>query len=127
MEKIIHNNVLVAVRIKKFESGITPISDSGEPLQILIHSREKGSHTKAHIHKATKRITQSLQECLVILKGKIKVDFYTPDKKIFKSIEASKGEVIVFVSGGHAVHVLENSEIVEVKNGPFIEDRDFIE
>ncbi len=127
MEKIIHNNTLVAVRIKKSKTGITPLSDSDQPLQVLIHSREKGSQTKAHLHKPTQRITQALQECLVILKGKIKIDFFTTEKKIFKSIQASKGEVIIFVSGGHAVHVLENSEIVEVKNGPFIEDREFIE
>lgn len=127
MEKITHDNTLVAVRIKKFKTGIASLSDSDQPLQVLIHNRKKGSHTKAHLHKPIQRITQTLQECLIILKGKIKIDFYTPDKKIFKSMYAYEDEVIIFVSGGHAVHVLDDSEIVEVKNGPFIEDRDFIE
>lgn len=127
MEKIIHNGTLVAVLIRKFENGITPLSDSDQPLQVLIHKREKGSYTKAHLHRPKERMTKTLQECLVVLKGRIKIDFYTIEKNIFKSIEASGGEVIIFISGGHAVHILENSEIVEVKNGPFVEDRDFIE
>lgn len=127
MEKIIYKNKLIAVWIKEFKSGITPLSDADQPLQVLIHKREKGSYTKAHLHKPTERTTQTLQECLVVIKGKIKIDFFTEKKSIFKSIEASKGEVIIFISGGHSVHILENAEIVEVKNGPFIEDRDFIE
>lgn len=127
MEKILHNGTLVAILIRKFENGITPLSDSDQPLQVLIHNREKGSHTKAHVHKPTERVTRTLQECLVVLKGRIKIDFFTENKSIFKSIEASKGEVIIFISGGHAVSVLDDAEIVEVKNGPFIEDREFIE
>lgn len=127
MEKITYKNNLIAVRIKKFKSGITPLSDSNQPLQVLIHKRERGSYTNAHLHKPKQRTTHTLQECLVVLKGKIKIDFYTQDNLLFKSIYASSGEVVIFISGGHAVHILENSEIVEVKNGPFIEDRILIE
>lgn len=127
MEKIFYNNTLIAIRIKSFKIGIIPITDPLQPLQILVHKRGLGSYTKAHIHKPLERTTQSLQECLVVIKGKIKIDFYTPDKKLFKYIYVSSGEVVVFVNGGHGVHILKDSEIIEVKNGPFVEDRIFIE
>ncbi len=127
MEKIIYNNTLIAIRFKKFKSGAVPLTDSLEPLQVLVHKRQKGKYTKAHMHTPKERVTQKLQECLVVMKGKIKIDLYGPDKKFFKSIFLSVGQVLIFMNGGHAVHLLENSEIVEVKNGPFIEDKVLIE
>lgn len=126
MEKIIHRNNLIAIRIKKFKNGITPFTDPNEPLQLVIHKRLSGAYTKPHIHTPKKRITKKLQECLVVLKGKIKIDFYTSDKEYFKSIYLSSGEIIIFMSGGHGVHTLKDTEFIEIKNGPFIEDKIFI-
>lgn len=123
MEKIIHNNNLIAIRIKKLKKGITPLSNPNEPLQLVLHKRSSGEYTKAHSHAPKKRITEKLQECLVVTKGKIKIDFYTSDKRRFKSIYLSAGEAVVFMNGGHGVHVLKDSEIIEIKNGPFIEDK----
>lgn len=128
MEKIIYNNTLIAIRVKKLKKGAIPLTDPLEPLQVLSHKRQKGSrYTKAHIHKPKKRITQKLQECLVVIKGKIKIDLYTPQKKFFKSIYLSAHEAVIFMNGGHAVHIVEDSEIIEVKNGPFVEDKVSIE
>ena len=127
MEKIICNNTLLAVLFKKFKGGAVPLTDPLEPLQVLVHKSQKGKYTKAHTHTPKQRITQKLQECLVVMKGKIKIDLYAPDKKFFKSTYLSPHEIVIFMNGGHAVHLLKDSEIVEVKNGPFIEDREFIE
>lgn len=126
MEKIIHGNNLIAIRIKKIKNGIVPLTDPNEPLQIVTHKRSSGEYTKAHIHAPKTRTTEKLQECLVVMRGKIKIDFYTPDKKYFKSIYLSSGEAIIFIDGGHGVHILKDSEFIEIKNGPFIEDKIFI-
>jgi len=126
VDKIIYNNNVIAIRIKKFKNGIMPLTDPHEPLQLVIHKRSSGEYTKAHTHALKRRITEKLQECLVVINGKIKIDFYTPDKKYFKSIHLSSGEAIIFMNGGHGVHILKDSEIIEIKNGPFIEDKIFI-
>lgn len=123
MEKIVYNNNLIALRIKKLKSGVNSPSDPNESLQIVTHKRLSGEYTKAHIHSPKKRTTETLQECLVVIKGKIKIDFYGSDKKYFKSIYLSPGEAVVFISGGHGVHILKDSEIFEIKNGPFINDK----
>ena len=127
MEKIFYKNTLIAVKFKKFKNGAIPLTDPLEPLQVLVHKRQKGKHTPAHMHTPKERITQKLQECLVVMKGKIRIDFYGLDKKFFKSIYLSAGEIVIFMNGGHAVHLLQDSEIVEVKNGPFVEDKVLIE
>lgn len=123
MEKIIHNNNLIAIRIKKLKKGITPLSNPYEPLQLVLHKRSSGEYTKPHSHAPKRRVTEKLQECLVVIKGKIKIDFYTSEKRKFKSIFLLPGETVVFMSGGHGVHILKDSEIIEIKNGPFIEDK----
>lgn len=127
MEKIIYNNTVIAIRIRRLKNGAIPLTDPHEALQVLSHKRKKGKYTKAHIHIPKSRVTQKLQECLVVIKGKIKIDLYAPSKKFFKSIYLSSGETVIFVNGGHAVKILEDSEIIEVKNGPFVEDKVLIE
>lgn len=123
MERITYDKDLIAIRIKKLKRGINSFTDPKQPLQILTHRRSSGEYTKAHIHSPRKRTAEKLQECLVVIKGKIKIDFYTPSKKYFKSIYLSSGQIIIFISGGHGVHILKDSEIIEIKNGPFIEDK----
>lgn len=113
----------MAIRIKRSKKGVMSLTDPREPLQVLVHKRKMGEYVKAHTHTPKKRVTQKLHECLVVVKGKIRIDFYTPDKKFFKYIYLSTGEGVILVSGGHAVHILEDSEIIEVKNGPFVEDK----
>lgn len=127
MEKIIHKNVLIAIRVKKFKKGSVPLTDPTESLQLIAYKHREGKYTKPHIHKPKKRVTSKLQECLVVIKGKIKVDLYTPDKKFFKYIYLSAGEAVMLTNGGHGVHVLKDSEIIEIKNGPFIEDKVMID
>ena len=126
MEKIISGNNLIAIKIKKIKNGIVSLTDPDQPLQLVSHKRSSGESTKPHIHAPKTRITGKLQECLVVMEGKIKIDFYTPDKKYFKSIYLSSGEAVVFISGGHGVHMLRDSAFIEIKNGPFTEDKIFI-
>ncbi|OGH11566.1 MAG: hypothetical protein A3B38_02030 [Candidatus Levybacteria bacterium RIFCSPLOWO2_01_FULL_36_13] len=123
MEKIAYKNNLIALRLKKIKNGVMSFTEPSEPIQLVTHKRSLGEYTKAHLHSPKKRTTNKLQECLVLIKGKIKIDLYNSEKKYFKSIFISAGEAVIFVSGGHGVHILEDSEIIEIKNGPFIEDK----
>ena len=76
MEKISHKNILIAIRVKRLKNGAIPLTSPEEPLQVLAHKRKAGKKTPAHFHLPKKRITQTLQECLIIIKGRIKVDLY---------------------------------------------------
>jgi len=127
MEKITHKNTLIAIRLKRLKYGANPLTEPNESLQVLAHKRQAGKKTPAHFHLPRRRVTQTLQECLVVIKGKIKIDLYGTHKKKFKSIYLTSGDVVIFMGGGHAVHILEDTEIIEVKNGPFVEDKVMIE
>lgn len=128
LEKFYYKNSLIAIRITRFSKGSVPHTEPQEPLGLLTLGHPKGSYLKAHIHRPKKRITnQRLQECFVVKKGKVRVDLYGPDKKFFKYLYLKQGQALLTVNGGHGFHILEDCEIFEVKNGPYIEDKDFIE
>lgn len=123
MENIIYKNTLIGIRVKKLPDGSKPLTDSKEPLQVVSLKHPKGKYLLAHAHSPKKRVTHSLQECLIIKKGKVKIDLYSPDKKLFKRIYLNQGDLFILMNGGYGIHMMEDSELIEVKNGPFVEDK----
>lgn len=64
------------------------------------------------------------QEVLFIKKGKLRVDFYDDDEQYIESRILEAGDVILLVSGGHGFTVIEEVEMIEVKQGPYSGDED---
>ena len=54
----------------------------------------------------------------------MKVDFYDVNQKYFDTKILTTGDIILFASGGHGFEMLEQSEIIEVKQGPYMGDHD---
>ena len=52
------------------------------------------------------------------------MDFYDDDQHYLESRELVAGDVILLVTGGHGFEVLEELEMIEVKQGPFVGDHD---
>jgi hypothetical protein len=48
------------------------------------------------------------------------VDFYDRDDVYIRSAVLERGDVILLVSGGHGFRMLEPTEMIEVKQGPFV-------
>lgn len=79
----------------------------------------KGGVIKAHFHKEAHRKITYTQEVLFIRKGKLTINFYTTGKKFITSRELSAGDIIFLCSGGHGFKMTEDTEIIEVKQGPY--------
>mgnify|MGYP001571634378 CR=1 FL=1 len=88
--------------------------------------RAKGDVAKAHRHIPKKRVTRVLQECLIVIKGTIRYDLFDTKKKCFKRVLVRAGEAMLILGVAHSVHFLEDSLVYELKNGPFIDDKEFI-
>jgi hypothetical protein len=52
------------------------------------------------------------------------VDLYDSDKAYIESRVLEAGDVILLVSGGHGFEMLEDTEMIEVKQGPYTGDSD---
>jgi hypothetical protein len=92
-------------------------SEFSQQLGMLIH--KKGKIVQRHRHKLVKREIFRTQEVLVLLEGTIKVDLYDDKIRLLKSVTLSSGDTILLAQGGHRVEVLEDSKILEVKQGPY--------
>jgi mannose-6-phosphate isomerase-like protein (cupin superfamily) len=61
---------------------------------------------------------------LFVRSGKLKVDFYSNDRQYLESTVLGQGDVILLASGGHGFEMLEETELIEVKQGPYAGDED---
>lgn len=68
-----------------------------------------------HVHNVLVREVQYTQEVLFIKSGRVRVDFYDDDKNYLESRILNQGDVILLAHGGHGFEMLEESEIIEVK------------
>lgn len=123
MDKFFHKESLIGIRIRVFETGTLPITDEDQPLQILTINQQKNTIIKPHRHRLTPRSTTHLQECLIVKKGRIKIDLYGSDTTFTETVTVEAGQAFITISGGHAIEFLEDSEVFEIKNGPFINDK----
>jgi len=123
MEQIFYKKILVGIKITTLKKGSVPVTDGKEPLQVVALKHKKGAYLKAHMHRSRQRVTSRLQECLVVKKGRIKVDLYGPDKKFFRKLFLNSGQILILMNGGIGIHIVKDAEIFEFKNGPFKEDK----
>lgn len=126
IQEIIHNNKLLAIIIsnKYSESGIhffTP-DDFSQQLAFMKHSA--GKIIQPHVHNSVQREVHFTKETLFIRKGKLRVDFYTDQQNYIESHILETGDVILLSEGGHGFEILEDSEIIEVKQGPYAGEKD---
>jgi mannose-6-phosphate isomerase-like protein (cupin superfamily) len=85
-----------------------------------------GKIIQPHIHKHVLREVQFTQEVLFIRKGKLRVDFYNCQQEYIESCVLEAGDVILLVNGGHGFEIIEEIEMIEVKQGPYIGEQDRI-
>jgi len=64
------------------------------------------------------------QEVLFIKSGKVRVDFYDEAREYLESRILEQGDVVLLAHGGHGFQMLEPSEMIEVKQGPFCGEMD---
>ncbi len=92
--------------------------------QLGYMQRPKNYIIKPHLHNKVHREVNLTNEVLFIKSGKVRVDFYDQDKQYFESQILTKGDIILLAFGGHGFEMLEKSEIIEVKQGPYAGDKD---
>jgi hypothetical protein len=121
IKKINYKNKTLAYWIKfTNKKGVNFLTPNQISHQIGFLNHPKAHLIKPHKHYKNTRITNFTSEVLIILKGKIRVDFYTTGKKYLFSKIIKKQEVVILLGNhGHGFKVLEPSEIIEVKQGPY--------
>ena len=127
--EIKYKNKLYALIIKKnrkfTKKGVDFITKDQDLLQLVFLNHNKNYKIKSHIHLKKPRIINYCTEVLLIEKGKVKIKFYDHTKlDIKKDKILNKGDIIILFQGGHGFKILEKTQIIEIKQGPYVEGND---
>lgn len=128
IEKIYNQDKLLSIiiRVKYVKDGIDFFTPDNFSQQLGYMNRPKDYVIAPHRHNIIERKVELTQEVLLIKSGKVRVDFYDDSQNYIESSILFPGDVVLLAAGGHGFEMLEKSEIIEVKQGPYCGEKDKI-
>ncbi len=114
------------IRANYHKNGISFFTPNDFSQQLGYMSRPKDYVIEPHVHNLVERKVDLTQEVLVVRSGKVRVDFYDDDRTYLESRILQSGDIILLAHGGHGFKMLEPTEMVEVKQGPYCGELDKI-
>jgi len=127
LEYVRHKNATVAIILRKefSKEGACFFTTNEDTFQFGVLQYEKDKNIQAHKHIRIKREIDVVCEVLFIQTGKVEVTFYDGSDKKITSVILNAGDTILMKDYGHGFKLLENSKIIEVKQGPYLgKDKD---
>lgn len=126
LETIVHDGKTLALvlRASYRQEGIRFFTPDEFSQQLAYMNRPLGYVIPPHVHNPVRREVQFTKEVLFIRSGRVRVDFYSEHQDYLESTVLEQGDVILLAVGGHGFEMLEASEIIEVKQGPYAGEAD---
>lgn len=125
-EEIMHEGAMLALILRSSfrQDGIHFFTPGHFSQQLAYMQHPSGKLIAPHYHNPIPREVTYTQEVLVIRRGRLRVDFYTREPSYLESRILEAGDVILLAGGGHGFEVLEELEMIEIKQGPYFGDED---
>jgi hypothetical protein len=126
VEKFEHQGEMYAliVRNEFSQPGVNFFTPGDLSQQLAYMKHPAGKVIEAHFHNPVPRTVTYSQETLFIKRGRLSVDFFDDRQNYLESRELKAGDVILLIKGGHGFQVLDDLEMIEVKQGPYAGDQD---
>lgn len=112
------------LRAEYHRDGIEFFTPSDFSQQLGYMNRPQGHVIPPHVHNIVTREVSYTKEVLFIKSGRVRVDFYDDKQNYLESRILRKGDVLLLAFGGHGFEMLEPTEMIEVKQGPYAGDSD---
>jgi cupin fold WbuC family metalloprotein len=122
IEKILYKKKLFALIVRKNfrkKKGINFFTSNNLNLQCGFMKHEKNHLIKPHSHQKRENKIFYTSEVLLILKGKLRVDFYNNNKNYLYSKIVNANDILILIKGSHGFKVLSPIEMLEIKQGPY--------
>ncbi|MBY5811311.1 hypothetical protein [Rhizobium leguminosarum] len=126
IEKITNGGELQAMILRSNYTfdGIQFFTPDEFSQQLAYMKRPTGYVIQPHVHNAVVREVLYTKEVLLIKSGVVRVDFYSDAQEYYESAILRAGDVILLAFGGHGFEIIEEAEIIEVKQGPYAGESD---
>jgi hypothetical protein len=121
IEYIVHGLEPIALIVRSGfnEPGIHFFTPGNFSQQVALMRHDKGKKIEAHVHNLVPRQVLYTQEVLFIRQGCVKANLYSSSREYITSQVLTTGDVILLCGGGHSFEMLEDTSIIEVKQGPY--------
>ena len=122
------NPLAIIIRPEAKSDDIDFLTEQESNFQIGIMHRPNGYKIPIHFHNPVKREITGTQEVLIIRSGLCAIHI-TDGKNLVFELELKSGDVIFLARGMHSIEMLEECEILEVKQGPYagLDDKTIVE
>ena len=126
IEEIYCGEELAAIIIRSTfdKKGIEFVTPDDFSQQMAYMHHPQGHQIAPHFHNKVSRTVHYTQEVLVIKQGRVKVNFYNNECVFQKDTVIESGDVILLASGGHGFEILEETVMIEIKQGPYVGEAD---
>lgn len=126
IERITNADELLAIIVRAAfsEPGISFFTPNELSQQLAYMRHPAGKLIQPHVHNPVPRQVHYTQEVLFIRRGVLRVDFYDNGQNYLESRMLQGGDTILLATGGHGFEVIEEVEMIEVKQGPYAGDSD---
>jgi hypothetical protein len=121
VETVSHDGVVLCILVRA-----NPVPDKSEfytpndyNLQVGNIVYPAGSAIPRHSHRPVTRTVSGTSEVLIMQRGRMLIDLYDDSKNLVATREMSVGDVVALVSGGHGFRLIEDTVLLEVKQGPY--------
>ena len=79
----------------------------------------EGGEIQRHVHRQLHREIVGTSEVLIVRQGCCEVDFYDDERQLVATRELNEGDLLLMIAGGHGFRMLEDTVLLEVKQGPY--------
>jgi len=98
----------------------TFVSRPESSFQLGLLAHHAGFVEPVHYHKKITRQITDLQQFLIVQTGNIAVTFHADDGALLREVALGPGDAILLIHGAHSLRMLEDSQCISVKQGPFL-------
>ena len=106
------------------KNGITFFTENSHNQQVGFMKHKKNKIILPHLHKRVFRNLSTTTEVIYIIKGSLRIDFYNEKKEYLFSKIIKKKSLLILVHGAHGFKVSNDLEMIEIKQGPYIQTKD---
>ena len=115
--------IALIIRADFDEPGLHFFTPGSFSQQVAFMKHPSGHKIDPHVHNMVNRQVLYTQEVLFIRNGSLRINLFSSEKKFIVSKDLQSGDVILLCGGGHSFEMIEETSMIEVKQGPYAGDQ----
>ena len=92
--------------------------------QVAYMRHPKDKVVEPHVHNLVARQVLYTQEALLVRRGKVELNLFNSGQEFLTTRILQDGDLILLCGGGHSLKMLEETSMIEIKQGPYAGDND---